>query len=92
MDLLKLYQNSSGQRFNLMKSSLFLGKCLARKASMVTGLFHIPQASIPSLYLGVPLFFFVVSDIPILLKCWTTSDLSSKVGRLGAFLLQGGRY
>lgn len=56
-EILSKYQASSGQEFNLQKSQLFLGKCNARRAHMVSSLIPIPQSSFPSVYLGVPLFF-----------------------------------
>ena len=55
-ELLSKYQVSSGQCFNLQKSQLFTGKCSARRARMIKGLLHIPQALLPSTYLGVPIF------------------------------------
>lgn len=55
--LLHLYQDSSGQCFNLQKSYLFLGKCSARKASMISGLLQINVIPLPTVYIGVPLFF-----------------------------------
>ena len=56
-EILSKYQASSGQRFNLQKSKLFLGKCNARRAHMVSSPIPIPQSSLPSVYLRVPLFF-----------------------------------
>ena len=55
--LLNLYQDSSGQLFNHQKSQLFVGKISTRRANQIAGLLSIPQASQPSTYLGVPLFF-----------------------------------
>lgn len=56
--LLLMYQSSSGLNFNLQKSSLYLGKCSASRAHMVSGLIPITRASsLPFVYLGVPLFF-----------------------------------
>lgn len=55
--LLSLYQDSSGQSFNLLKSQLFLGNCNARRANMVSGLLEINKATFPSVYLRIPLFF-----------------------------------
>lgn len=55
--ILSKYQASSGQSFNLLKSQMFLGKCNTRRGHMVSSLLSIPLASLPSTYLGVPLFF-----------------------------------
>ena len=54
--VLKAYQDSSGQVFNLQKSHLLLGNCNARRTHMVTELLLIHQSTLPTNYLGVPLF------------------------------------
>lgn len=54
-ELLTEYQASFGQRFNFQKSQLSLGECFAMQAHMITGLL-IPRASLPSVYLRVPIF------------------------------------
>ncbi|XXG42272.1 hypothetical protein AAC387_Pa01g2591 [Persea americana] len=55
--LLRLYQDSLGQNFNLQKSQLFIGDCNVRRKNMVSGLLQINPATLPSVYVGVPLFF-----------------------------------
>lgn len=57
LKVLRLYQDSSGHSFNLQKRQLFLDNCNVRQANMVHGLLQINQAFMPSVYLGVPLFF-----------------------------------
>lgn len=90
-DLLRLYQDSSGQCFNLQKSFLFLGKCNARNTNMVTGLLQISVDHLPSVYLGVPLFYCsarhiyyfqkILDSIRSKLAGWKTKCLSF-AGRL----------
>lgn len=55
--LLNLYQDSSGQQFNLSKSLLFLGKGNRRAHSAIRTHLKIPVCNFASKYLGVPLFF-----------------------------------
>lgn len=55
--LLNLYQDSSGQSINLQKSQLFVSKGARRRANMIADLLSIPLATLPSTYLGVPLFY-----------------------------------
>lgn len=82
--LLRLYQDSSGQTFNLQKSQLFLGNCNARRANIVSGLLQINQATMPFVYLGVPLFFGSARH----LHCHKVlKDRGQQVRRLNAFLL-----
>lgn len=82
---LVLYQDSSGQIFNLQKSQLFPGNCNARRASMISALLQINIASLPSIYLGVPLFFGsgchshfnkILDSIRLRLAGWKTKCLS----------------
>lgn len=56
-DLLSKYQTSYGQCFNLQKSFRFLGNCSFRRAHMISGIMPIPRASLPLVYLGIPIFF-----------------------------------
>lgn len=55
--LLSKYQESSEQLFNLQKRQLFVGRRSVRGANMIAGLLPIPQATLPLVYLSVPLFF-----------------------------------
>ena len=55
--LLSKYKASSSQCFNLQKSNLYMGKCSARRAQMISKIIPITRASLPSVYLGVHLFF-----------------------------------
>lgn len=73
LDLLSTYQDSSGQCFNLQKNQLFLGKYSVTRASMVTRLLPIPQASLPSVFLGVR---------PLILQKFQTFSLQWNVGFL----------
>ena len=88
--LLRLYQDSSGQSFNLQKSQLFLGNFNARRANMVSSLLQINQATLPSVYLGIPLFISsarhlhfqkVMDSIRLRLVGWKTKCISF-AGRL----------
>eukprot|EP00268_Persea_americana_P045831 TRINITY_DN4696_c1_g3_i2.p1 TRINITY_DN4696_c1_g3~~TRINITY_DN4696_c1_g3_i2.p1 ORF type:complete len:180 (+),score=20.22 TRINITY_DN4696_c1_g3_i2:615-1154(+) len=57
MVLFAKYEAAAGQKFNLSKRYLFIGKCNHRKTRFISALLDIPIANPPSAYLGAPLFF-----------------------------------
>lgn len=53
--LFSLYKDSSGQRLNLGKSLIFMGRCSPRSSIRIKAIFKFRSATFPSSYLGVPL-------------------------------------
>ncbi|XXG88987.1 hypothetical protein AAC387_Pa12g1096 [Persea americana] len=66
-DLLDLYQSSSGQHFNLLKSQLIFGKCVHRRKSRICSFLGLQE--------NLAQFKYLSSQLPLVLSSESTSSL-----------------
>lgn len=85
MQLLHMYECSSGQLINTAKSGFYLHDKIHRRAAVITQATGLTRCSFPLTYLGVPTFYgrakstyfeHLVDNVRKALECWKAKILS----------------